>query len=135
MKKLVAFCFAIALMAMAFTIPSGAQSGFLIGPKPENKWMEYFYRANGVAPAPKPSTLVNGNAVAFTFTTTPDVAGFQTKHPAYNGRFLGDLTAKTVSANYTVTGASSPFTYYGQGTASNPCDDVPANVRLYFETN
>jgi hypothetical protein len=135
MKKLVAFCFAIALMAMAFTIPSGAQSGFLIGPKPENKWIEYFYRANGVAPAPKPSTLVNGGtAVAFNFLPTPDTSGFQTKHPAYNGKLLGDLTGKTVSASGNVSGATGAFTYYGEGSPSNPCG-TPANVRLYFETN
>lgn len=135
MKKLVAFSFCLALMAMAFTNPSGAQSGFLIGPKPENKWMQYFYRANGVAPAPKPSTLVNsGTAVAFDFLPTPDTAGFQTKHPAYNGKLLGDLTGKTVSASGNVSNVAGLFTYYGQGSPSNPCG-TPANVRLYFETN
>jgi hypothetical protein len=120
---------------MAFTVPSGAQSGFLIGPKPENKWMQYFYRANGVAPAPKPSTLVNGGtAVAFDFLPTPDTSGFQTKHPAYNGKLLGDLTGKTISASGNVSGVTGLFTYYGQGSPSNPCL-TPANVRLYFETN
>jgi hypothetical protein len=128
--------FAVALVALFLsTAPTQAVSTFLIGPKPEKKWMEYFYRANGAAPAPKPSTLVNdGNAVAFNFPDTPDVSGFNTKHPAYNGTLLGDLTGKNVSASYAITGATGAFTYYGQGTASNPCG-TPANVRLYFETN
>lgn len=130
MKKLIALCFAIALFALAFVVPSGAQSGFLIGPKPEKKWMEYFYRANGQAPAPKPSTIANGGtAVSFDFPSTPDVAGLNTKHPAYNGSLLGDLTGKTVSATYTINGATGAFIYYGSSTG------LPANVRLYFETN
>ncbi|MEP6920976.1 MAG: hypothetical protein ABI967_07615 [bacterium] len=128
--------FALALVALFLsTTPTQAVSTFLIGPKPEKKWMEYFYRANGVAPAPKPSTLMlNGTAVGFDFPDTPDVSGFNTKHPAYNGTLLGDLTGKTVSASITVSGVTGPFIYYGQGTASNPCG-TPANVRLYFETN
>lgn len=117
---------------LAATIPLIAQ-GFLIGPKPQNKWIEYLYRANGAAPGAKTSTLLaNGSAVGFNFPTTPDTSLFTTKHPAYNDIVLGNLTNKTVSASITVT-ATGPFTYYGQGTPSNPCG-TPANVRLYFET-
>ena len=112
---------------------ANAQS-FLIGPKAEKKWMEYFYRASGAAPAPKPSELMSGGGIGFTFTRTPDVSGFSTKHPAYNGTLLGDLTAKTVSADMYVNSLGGVFTYYGQGTLGNPCG-TPANVRLYFETN
>jgi hypothetical protein len=72
--------------------------------------------------------------VAFNFLPTPDTSGFQTKHPAYNGKLLGDLTGKTVSASGNVSGATGAFTYYGEGSPSNPCG-TPANVRLYFETN
>lgn len=130
-KRLI-FAAIFALLA-AFTLPVLADSYFLSGPKPEKKWMEYFYRANGSAPAPKPSTLLNnGTAVGFTFTTTPDVSGFQTKHPSFNQVLLGDLSGKTVSANVEVS-ASGPFTYYGEGTPANPCG-TPASVRLYFET-
>jgi hypothetical protein len=129
-KILTGAIFAVALAALFLsTVPTQAVQSFLIGPKPEKKWMEYFYRANGVAPAPKPSTLVNdGNAVAFNFPNTPDVAGFNTKHPAYNEALLGDLSGKTVSANYEIIGAGT-FIYYGT------CGTTPANVRLYFETN
>lgn len=118
---------------LAMALPVLAET-FFIDPKPEKKWMQYFYRANGVAPAPKPSTLVNGGtAVGFTFLDTPDTALFMTGHPAYNGTLLGDLTGETVSASVTIS-ATGPFTYYGQGTASNPCG-TPASVRLYFSTN
>ena len=128
--------FAVALAALFLSIaPTYADGLFLIGPKPEKKWMEYFYRANGVAPAPKPSNLVNdGTAVAFIFPETPDVSGLNTKHPAYNETLLGDLTGKNVTASIEVNGVTGSFTYYGQNTSSNPCNP-PANVRLYFETN
>ena len=48
---------------------------------------------------------------------------------------LGNLTASTMSATFTVSGVSdgATFTYGGQGTASNPCVS-PAAVRLYFES-
>jgi len=123
--------FAVALAALFLsTTPTQAVSSFLIGPKPEKKWMEYFYRANGVAPAPKPSTIANGGtAVSFDFPNTPDVAGLNTKHPAYNGSLLGDLTGKTVSATYDISGVTGSFIFYGA------CGITPANVRLYFETN
>jgi hypothetical protein len=48
---------------------------------------------------------------------------------------LGNLTASTMSATFTVSGVSegATFTYGGQGTASNPCVS-PATVRLAFES-
>ena len=131
MKKLGFSILAICTFFFAAGLTAYAQ-GFLVAPKGENKWMESFYRANGVAPAPKPSTLMNGG-IGFTFTSTPDVAGFNTKHPAYNGTFLGNLTGKTVSADISVT-ATGLFTYYGQNTPSNPCG-TPATVRFYFQTH
>lgn len=122
--------FAVVMSSMlAIALPVLAQT-FLIGPKPENKWMQYFYRANGVAPAPKPSTLVNGGtAVGFTFLDTPDTALFMTGHPAYNATLLGDLTGKTVSASIVISATGGTFIYYGT------CGNTPANVRLYFSTN
>lgn len=125
--------FAVVMASMlAIASPVLAQT-FLIDPKPEKKWMQYFYRANGVAPAPKPSTLVDGG-IGFQFLDTPDTALFMTGHPAYNGTLLGDLTGETVSASIDIAADGGTFIYYGQGTANNPCG-TPANVRLYFSTN
>lgn len=120
--------FAVVMSSMlAIALPVLAQT-FLIGPKPENKWMQYFYRANGVAPAPKPSTLVTGG-IGFQFLDTPDTALFMTGHPVYNGTLLGDLTGKTVSASIVISATGGTFIYYGT------CGNTPANVRLYFSTN
>lgn len=127
--------FALTVAAFAsVSLPLIAQTSFLIYPKPEKKWMQYYYRGNGAAPAPKPSTLMEGGtAVGFTFTTSPDTSSFLTGHPAYNDTLLGDLTGKTLTSSFRVN-ASGPFTYYGAGTPGNPCP-TPANVRLYFSTN
>ena len=125
----------LSAIAIAFMLSTyaAAQIGFLIGPKPEKKWMELLYRANGAAPGAKPALLVNnGTAVGFTFPVGADASMFTTKHPAYNGQLLGNLTNKSaVVANIQVSGTG--FTYYGEGTPSNPCG-TQASVRLYFET-
>lgn len=124
--------FAVVMSSMlAIALPVLAQT-FLIGPKPENKWMQYFYRANGVAPAPKPSTLVTGG-IGFQFLDTPDTALFMTGHPAYNGTLLGDLTDKTVSTSIVISATGGTFIYYGE-TSPPGCGRL-ANVRLYFSTN
>ena len=126
----------LSAIAIAFMLSTyaAAQIGFLIGPKPEKKWMELLYRANGAAPGAKPALLVNnGTAVGFTFPVGADASMFTTKHPAYNGQLLGNLTDKVaVVADIEVLGTE--FTYYGQGTLSNQCPTPPASVRLYFET-
>src|SRR5215208_3993019 len=125
------------LMALAICLtvsPFASAEDFTTGVKIEKKWMQYFYRANGVAPAPKPSSLMPGGGVGFAFLSTPDTAQFLTGHPYYNASLLGDLTGKTVSADVQVTATpGTQFTYYGQGSPSNPCG-TPANVRLYFST-
>jgi hypothetical protein len=48
---------------------------------------------------------------------------------------LGDQSASTMSATFTVSGVNdgATFTYGGQGTAGNPCVS-PATVRLAFES-
>ncbi len=133
LKSMAGILAAAAVFVLATAMPTHAQS-FLISPKGEKKWMEYFYRANGEAPAPKPSTLIDGG-IGFVFTTTPDVALFMTGHPGYNQILLGDLSGKSsVYAAYTVNAGISAFNYYGQGTPSNPCGAL-ASVRLYFSTN
>ena len=57
-----------------------------------------------------------------------------TTHGAYKGATLGDLTGKTITATFDISRATGAFTYYGQGTPSNPCG-TPANTRLFFQTD
>jgi hypothetical protein len=129
-RKKISFSLVIAVMAFVAAAQVNAQ--ILTGPNPENRWIEYLYHANSSSPGANPSTLLNnGTAVGFTFTSTPDVSMFLTKHPAYKGTLLGDQTGQTASATFTVSGSTGGFNYYGQ-----PGDcTTPASVRLYFETN
>lgn len=69
------------------------------------------------------------------------VAGFQFQQPdntrlLYTDKdqtLLGNDFEKTITADYTISGVTGTFTYYGEGTASNPCG-TPATVRVYFES-
>lgn len=131
LRRLVFALTAAAVLSTSYVVASQFLA-YLIYPKPEKKWMQYFYRASGAAPAPKPSQLFTSDTAGFVFTTAPDTAQFLTSHPAYNEILLGDLTGRTVSAAFDIQGTD--FTYYGQGTPSNPCAR-PANARLYLQTN
>jgi hypothetical protein len=71
---------------------------------------------------------------SFDFTNQPDTALLVTTHGAYKGSTLGNLTGKTITATFDISGATGAFTYWGEGTASNPCG-TPANTRLFFQTD
>jgi hypothetical protein len=75
--------------------------------------------------------LANGVAT-FNFTNQPNTALLATDHGGSVVR--GDLSGKTITAKFDIGGAAGAFTYFGEGTASNPCA-FPANVRLYFQTS
>ncbi|HEV2218405.1 MAG TPA: hypothetical protein VGV88_12635 [Candidatus Dormibacteraeota bacterium] len=75
-----------------------------------------------------------GGVATFDFTNQPNTALLVTSHGAFKGTLLGNDQGKTITATFTVSGASA-FTYFGQGDPNvNPCV-FPANVRLYFETS
>jgi hypothetical protein len=103
-------------------------------PKPGAvKWKVDDYNRIQTHPARVPSKVPLG--IAFDFLFTPDTALLATTHSSYNNDLLGDLTGKSLSATVGVTvTAGTVFTYFGEGTPSNPCGR-PANVRFYFQTN
>src|SRR5260370_24855468 len=74
--------------------------------------------------------LASGVAT-FNVTNQPNTALVATDHGGSVVR--GDLNGKTITAKFDIGGAAGAFTYFGEGTASNPCA-FPANVRLYFQT-
>jgi hypothetical protein len=80
------------------------------------------------------SAAEGAGIAAFNFTDQPDTALLATSRGSSKGALLGDLTGKTVSATFTISGATGAFTYWGEGTADNPCVN-PANTRLYFTTD
>jgi hypothetical protein len=80
------------------------------------------------------SAAGQGGLASLGFTSAPNTALLATDHGSYKGQLLGDLTGKQITATFNISGATGAFTYYGEGTASNPCG-TPANVRLYFATD
>jgi hypothetical protein len=75
------------------------------------------------------------DGIGFAFSTTPtDTKLFLTTHPGSG--LLGDLTGKTLTATFTITGTATAFTYFKEGKPDNDglcAAPAPASVRLYFE--
>ena len=67
------------------------------------------------------------------FTNQSNTALLVTDNKAQFPSLLGDLTGKSVSASFTVSGLTtgSSFMYYGEPS----CGGTTANVRYYFETS
>jgi hypothetical protein len=94
---------------------------------PAAQWKVYTYNSSGQAYASKIATTYTTGR-GFDFLSTPDTALLTTSQ---DKSLLGDLTGKTLTAEFTITGANTTFTYYG---APDGCNTAPA-VRLYFEGN
>ena len=73
---------------------------------------------------------VFADGIGFAFGTTPDPRLFLTDYTGSG--LLGDLTGKTLTATFTITGTATAFTA-GDGPPENACGGTPASVRLYFE--
>ena len=68
----------------------------------------------------------------FDFTNQPDINLLVTDQGS--SPLLGDDRGKTITAVFTISGATGAFIYNGEGTPDNPCI-FPANTRLFFETS
>lgn len=74
------------------------------------------------------------DGIGFTFgTSAPYPRFFMTTHPGSG--LLGDLTGKTLTATFTITGTATSFTIIPGGPTENALCPTPASVRLYFERN
>ena len=120
------------LAAALLSVTLGLSASALAADDGAPKWKVWSYNPSNRALRGSVPANNNAGIATFSFPVTPDVALLVTDHGSYKGSLLGDLTGKTVSA--TVSAAGGPFTYFGQGSSSNPCGP-PANVRLFFQTN
>lgn len=114
MRSSVSFALAT-LLILAFASPAaGGSTG----------WKVYTYNPSGNALS---SRQADDSAAgpSFTFTTAPDTALFAQHSPT------DSLGGKTITATYTIAGATGPFTYYGQPGGCG----TPASVRFYFSSN
>lgn len=85
---------------------------------------------------PSGRTLSNASAdtgtglATFDFTNQPNTSLLVTSHGSSDLR--GDLTGKTVTATFNISGATAGAFFYD--TTNNPCG-TPASTRLFFETS
>ena len=102
----------------------GAASGWHIG--------YYAPSGNALSFASAPSAGTAGIA-NLAFTNQPNTALLVTDQPAQWGSLLGDLTGKTLSASFTISGlnAGATFSYYEEPT----CGGTTSYVRYFFETS
>lgn len=92
-------------------------------------WKIYSYNASGRSLSSKPAPQGTASIAEFDVLPTPDDALLAMKASGAPG---SSILGKTITATFAITGAGV-FTYWGEGTADNPCAN-PANTRLYFNT-
>ncbi|HZK72608.1 MAG TPA: hypothetical protein VFD88_01225, partial [Clostridia bacterium] len=72
-----------------------------------------------------------GGIASLGFTTQPNTALLVTDNGSFKGSLLGDMTGKTIAANFDISGATGAFTYFGEPDGCG----TPPNVRFFFETD
>jgi len=74
------------------------------------------------------------DGIGFAFGADPSTRFLLTSHQGSG--LLGDLTGKTLTATFTITGTATAFTYTpGPPGSPNEACLTPASVRLYFKGN
>src|SRR6266404_5174474 len=87
-------------------------------------WKIYSYNASGRALSSKAAPAGTGSIAEFDVLPTPDDALLAMKA---SGAPDSSILGKTITATFAIEGAGT-FTYWGEGTADNPCV-YPANTR------
>ncbi len=96
-------------------------------------WQVGYYTPSGRALSLAAAPAASGGVASLNFTNQPNTALLVTENKAQFPTLLGDLSGKTVSASFTVSGLTdgASFRYYGE---PNECGTA-ANVRYFFETS
>ncbi len=121
----------VVMAALAVALLSGLSLARAAGPASYWKIGYYTPSAQTLSFAAAP-TSASGIA-SLNFTTQPNTALLVTNNKAQFPTLLGDLTGKSVSATFTVSGlnASTIFIYGGEPS----CNSTTSYVRYYFETS
>ena len=97
-------------------------------------WRVGYYTPSGQTLSMASADQPSAGLAQFNFTNQDNTALLVTTHGASKGTLLGDMRGKTLHVEFDITNATGAFTYFGEGTADNPCL-YPANTRLFFETD
>ena len=127
MKRLVILA-ALIVAALGLSLAGG--SAFAAS----SAWHVGYYNPSDNALSNAQASSTSTGVASLDFTNQANTALLVTSQKVKNAPLLGDLQGKTITANFTISGATGAFTYYGEDTPSNPCG-TPASVRLYFETS
>jgi hypothetical protein len=129
MKAALALAAVLALMLTASAPGDDFSQGKAAKAAPN--WKVLSRNSSGQTLTSKPAQAF-ADGIGFAFGTTPDTKLFLTSRPGSG--LLGDLTGKTLTATFTITGTATAFTYFGESQPGHDCGR-PASVRLYFEGN
>jgi hypothetical protein len=132
MKKAVfALAAVLALVLTASAVGDDFSQGK--GGKAAPKWKVLSLGSSGQTFTSKPAQAFD-DGIGFAFGADPYTRLFVTSY--LGSGLLGDLTGKTLTATFTITGTATAFTYDpGAGTLAdrNKACPTPASVRLYFQ--
>jgi hypothetical protein len=125
--RVAAVAAAVSLAALMAAVPGASAAT-------ASNWKLGYYNPSGRALS---TASVTGTAPAlatFNFTNQPNTALLITDQGSNKSGVLGDLTTKSVSSTFTVSGLSTgaSFTYYGEPDASG---GTTPYVRYYFQTS
>jgi hypothetical protein len=124
----------VVMAVLAVALPSG--SGLVRaadGGSPASYWHIGYYTSSphGTLSFAAAPTAASGIA-SLNFTNQSNTALLVTNNKVQFPSLLGDLTGKSVSASFTVSGLTGIFMYYGEPDA---CGGTTAYMRYYFETS
>jgi hypothetical protein len=119
--------FSLVVLALSSALPVSAEGA-------ASKWRVGYYTPSNPGTLSMSAATQGGGIASFGFTNQPNTALLATTHGSFKGQLLGNLTGRTLTASFEISGATGAFTYFGEGTPDNPCG-TPANVRLFFTTD
>lgn len=98
-----------------------------------SNWKVGYYTPSSVGTISFAQAKPGDGIASLNFTNQSNTALLVTTHGASKGDTLGNLTGRTISASYEISGVTSgaSFTYYGQPDACG----APASARLFFQTD
>ena len=99
-----------------------------------SNWKVGYYTPSSVGTLSFAQAKPGGGIASLDFTNQSNTALLVTTHGTSKGDTLGDLRGKTITATFHISDVTGAFTYYGEGTPSNPCG-TPASTRLFFQTD
>lgn len=128
---------AVIVTAMTAALVIASTSGLAWaanGGNPSSNWQVGYYTPSGRALSLAVAPVASGNIASLNFTSQDNTALLVTDNKAKFPGLLGDLTGKSVSATFTVSGLNSgqQFTYYDE---PDECGGTTVHVRYFFETS